>query len=69
MTAPPDDTDSGLSAEAGEDSAPEALAPAPATSPSGRVRPRIVALASGRGGTGQSLLAANVAVYLAQAAK
>jgi flagellar biosynthesis protein FlhG len=32
-------------------------------------RPRIVAFGAGRGGTGRSLLAANVAVYLAQAAK
>ncbi|HVT08950.1 MAG TPA: helix-turn-helix domain-containing protein [Polyangia bacterium] len=34
-----------------------------------RSRVRLVAFASGRGGTGRSLLAANVAVYLAQAAK
>jgi flagellar biosynthesis protein FlhG len=34
-----------------------------------RPRPRIIAFGSGRGGTGRSLLAANVAVYLAQAAK
>jgi flagellar biosynthesis protein FlhG len=39
-------------------------APAPA-----RSRVRLIAFASGRGGTGRSLLAANVAVYLAQAAK
>ena len=32
-------------------------------------RVRLIAFASGRGGTGRSLLAANVAVYLAQAAK
>ena len=69
MSAPPDDPESDVPADAGDDSAPEAVAPGPATSPSGRVRPRIVAFASGRGGTGQSLLAANVAVYLAQAAK
>lgn len=37
--------------------------------PSAQARPRIVALASGRGGTGRSLLAANVAVYLAQSGK
>jgi flagellar biosynthesis protein FlhG len=36
---------------------------------SARSRVRLVAIASGRGGTGRSLLAANVAVYLAQAAK
>ncbi len=34
-----------------------------------RSRVRVIAFASGRGGTGRSLLAANVAVYLAQAAK
>jgi flagellar biosynthesis protein FlhG len=34
-----------------------------------RSRVRLIAFASGRGGTGRSLLAANVAVYLAQAAK
>ncbi|HVZ85880.1 MAG TPA: helix-turn-helix domain-containing protein [Polyangia bacterium] len=34
-----------------------------------RSRIRLIAFASGRGGTGRSLLAANVAVYLAQAAK
>jgi flagellar biosynthesis protein FlhG len=34
-----------------------------------RSRPRIVVFGSGRGGTGRSLLAANVAVYLAQAGK
>ena len=42
------------------------LAPA-AAAPRSRVR--LIAFASGRGGTGRSLLAANVAVYLAQAAK
>lgn len=34
-----------------------------------RSRVRLIAFASGRGGTGRSLLAANIAVYLAQAAK
>jgi flagellar biosynthesis protein FlhG len=54
-------------APAGEP-AVEASAPAPAPdAPKSRVR--LVAFASGRGGTGRSLLAANVAVYLAQAAK
>ena len=42
-------------------SAPVAAAP--------RSRVRLIAVAAGRGGTGRSLLAANVAVYLAQAAK
>jgi flagellar biosynthesis protein FlhG len=46
----------------------------PATSPDGsaaapRARAKLIALAAGRGGTGRSLLAANIAVYLAQAAK
>jgi flagellar biosynthesis protein FlhG len=40
-----------------------------ATKPAPRSRVRLIAFASGRGGTGRSLLAANVAVYLAQAAK
>jgi len=52
---------------AGEPAA-EAAAPIPAPEPS-KSRVRLVAFASGRGGTGRSLLAANVAVYLAQAAK
>jgi flagellar biosynthesis protein FlhG len=34
-----------------------------------RARAKLIALASGRGGSGRSLLAANIAVYLAQAAK
>lgn len=34
-----------------------------------RARPHIIAFAAGRGGTGRSLLAANVAVYLAQTGK
>ena len=34
-----------------------------------RARAKLIALASGRGGTGRSRLAANIAVYLAQAAK
>src|SRR5450631_2571182 len=43
--------------------------PLEATKPAPRSRVRLIAFASGRGGTGRSLLAANVAVYLAQAAK
>ena len=50
--------------------------PAPTASPVGpepvvatRPRAKLIAFASGRGGTGRSLLAANVAVYLAQAGK
>ncbi len=58
-----------VSAEpAGGEAAPRAAPPIPAPdTPKSRVR--LVAFASGRGGTGRSLLAANVAVYLAQAAK
>ena len=51
---------------AGEPAARVAPVPVP-EAPKSRVR--LVAFASGRGGTGRSLLAANVAVYLAQAAK
>src|SRR5436190_9461553 len=68
MTAPNDDTDG--PSEAGEDIPLDSLSPDPAPlllTPVGR--PRIVVFGSGRGGTGRSLLAANVAVYLAQAGK
>lgn len=34
-----------------------------------RARPHVIALAAGRGGTGRSVLAANIAVYLAQTGK
>jgi flagellar biosynthesis protein FlhG len=44
-------------------------ASAEAAKPLSHSRVRVIAFASGRGGTGRSLLAANVAVYLAQAAK
>ncbi|HXU63354.1 MAG TPA: helix-turn-helix domain-containing protein [Polyangia bacterium] len=65
---------------AAEDSGPESVpeaplesvpdsAPVEPVSDVPRSRVRLVAFASGRGGTGRSLLAANVAVYLAQAAK
>jgi len=58
-----------VAAEAPAEEPPrEASAPVPVPdTPKSRVR--LVAFASGRGGTGRSLLAANVAVYLAQAAK
>ncbi len=46
-------------------SAPDAAA----TAASPRPRAKLVALGSGRGGTGRSLLAANIAVYLAQSSK
>jgi flagellar biosynthesis protein FlhG len=51
------------SGESAVDLSPEA------TKPLAHSRVRLIAFASGRGGTGRSLLAANVAVYLAQAAK
>src|SRR5579884_1573746 len=54
--------------DAPAESAPES-APVEAAPDAPRSRVRLVAFASGRGGTGRSLLAANVAVYLAQAAK
>ncbi|HEY4394667.1 MAG TPA: helix-turn-helix domain-containing protein [Polyangia bacterium] len=58
-------------AVAAAEAGPETSEPVPeASEPVGaRSRVRLVAIASGRGGTGRSLLAANVAVYLAQAAK
>src|SRR5262245_37925041 len=76
MTAPPDDSQHG----GGDDDAPHVTeddAPPPAATAAelldaaGRPRKRakLIALASGCGGTGRSLLAANIAVYLAQAAK
>ena len=54
-------------AEAGPE--PSEPIPEPSEPVGARSRVRLVAFASGRGGTGRSLLAANVAVYLAQAAK
>jgi flagellar biosynthesis protein FlhG len=47
--------------------APSASGSEPVVAP--RPRARLIAFASGRGGTGRSVLAANVAVYLAQAGK
>jgi flagellar biosynthesis protein FlhG len=54
-----------------EEAAPviEAVEPSEPLAAPARSRVRLIAFASGRGGTGRSLLAANVAVYLAQAAK
>jgi flagellar biosynthesis protein FlhG len=52
------------------DAAPPELAPLSTSGPSDApTRPHILAFAAGRGGTGRSLLAANVAVYLAQTGK
>ena len=61
VSAEPSADATAVPTDAAEPSGPAALAP--------RSRVRLVAFASGRGGTGRSLLAANVAVYLAQAAK
>jgi flagellar biosynthesis protein FlhG len=69
MSGPNDDSDVhvDLSDETPHESAvPETIALPLPPQPG---RPRIVAFGAGRGGTGRSLLAANVAVYLAQAAK
>ena len=54
---------------AAEPSGEPFVEPLEATKPLPHSRVRLIAFASGRGGTGRSLLAANVAVYLAQAAK
>src|SRR6185312_16193326 len=75
---PPEPASAELAAaeDSGPESVPEAplesvpdSAPVEPVSDVPRSRVRLVAFASGRGGTGRSLLAANVAVYLAQAAK
>ncbi|MFL5308211.1 MAG: helix-turn-helix domain-containing protein [Polyangia bacterium] len=55
--------------EPGDEPASQPTAIASVAEAPPRSRVRLVAFASGRGGTGRSLLAANVAVYLAQAAK
>src|SRR4029077_2321585 len=69
MTAPPDDTDGDVALEVSDESSPDAVGSGPALPATGRARPRIVAFGSGRAAPGQSRLAANVAVYLAQAGK
>jgi flagellar biosynthesis protein FlhG len=75
MTAPTEDSEHGGGDDDGLAAATEDEGHAPASAeapePAARPRPRakLIALASGRGGTGRSLLAANFAVYLAQAAK
>jgi flagellar biosynthesis protein FlhG len=72
MAGPNDDS------EAGDDDIPplpedDGRAPPTADSPDAaarsRTRVKLIALAAGCGGTGRSLLAANIAVYLAQAGK
>ena len=74
MTAPPDETDHGEDDALGvpeDDGRGPASADSTDTDIAARLRPRakLIALAAGRGGTGRSLLAANLAVYLAQAGK
>jgi flagellar biosynthesis protein FlhG len=68
LTTPGDDTDADVGVDGIEDpvdiSTPDAAATA-----APRPRAKLVALGSGRGGTGRSLLAANLAVYLAQSSK
>jgi flagellar biosynthesis protein FlhG len=77
---PTDDGIEGLEAGDGSpgdaaEAAPSEAVPEPSepasepVSASPRSRVRLIAFAAGRGGTGRSVLAANVAVYLAQAAK
>src|SRR5262245_5200503 len=64
MEAPPEDDE--LDEPAAEESAAERVVHA---ADDGPARPQIIAFAAGRGGTGRSLLAANVAVYIAQTGK
>ncbi len=75
MTAPTDDSEHGeddaLAVTEDDGPAPASADSTESTDPAARLRPRakLIALAAGRGGTGRSLLAANIAVYLAQAGK
>jgi flagellar biosynthesis protein FlhG len=82
MAAPPEETDADMDGDeakpaedAGEgegaEASPAAADPSGGTSDVSDAPPRahILAFAAGRGGTGRSLLAANVAVYLAQTGK
>ena len=69
MTTPPDDADGDVAIELADEPASEPAAAEITGQTPGRPRPRIVAFGSGRGGTGRSLLAANVAVYLAQSGR
>src|SRR5947207_13558078 len=63
----PEPGEAAAAADSGHE--PSEPIPEPSEPVGARSRVRLVAFASGRGGTGRSLLAANVAVYLAQAAK
>jgi flagellar biosynthesis protein FlhG len=69
MTTPPDDPDGDVALEIGEEPPSDPAPAEPVEPPVGKSRPRIVAFGSGRGGSGRSLLAANVAVYLAQSGR
>jgi flagellar biosynthesis protein FlhG len=48
---------------------PEPILPVSVAGGTPRTRPRLVALGAGRGGAGRSLVAANIAIYLAQTGK
>jgi flagellar biosynthesis protein FlhG len=70
MDTPPEDEPVDLEESVPPEPEPETeSAPVAAEIEDSRARPQIVAFAAGRGGTGRSLLAANVAVYLAQTGK
>src|SRR6185503_15590596 len=64
MEAPTEDED--VEEPAGESAHDSPLVEA---ADEGPARPNVIAFAAGRGGTGRSLLAANVAIYLAQTGK
>ena len=69
MTTPSDDSDVEIPTDGIEEVTDMSAPDAAATVASPRPRAKLVALGSGRGGTGRSLLAANIAVYLAQSSK
>jgi flagellar biosynthesis protein FlhG len=71
MSVPPDGSDGDVEIEIGDEpaEATEPAEPAEAAAEPPRSRAHLLAFASGRGGTGRSVLAANVAVYLAQTGK
>jgi flagellar biosynthesis protein FlhG len=69
--SPPDGTDVYTEIDVAEDQPETTDLPDAAEPAAGAARPRahLLAFASGRGGTGRTLLAANVAIYLAQTGK
>src|SRR6187549_3516450 len=69
MTTPSDDSDVDVPVDGIEEVTDMSAPDAPPVAASARPRAKLVALGSGRGGTGRSLLAANIAVYLAQSSK